>query len=64
MIEELRMARCDDCGAVENMPPVIVTEDDVSMYLVPKDWMAVLGNAEPKLTALIVNSYINELPPS
>jgi hypothetical protein len=39
-IEELRVARCDDCGAVENIPPPTFTEDSVSMLMVPQDWGA------------------------
>jgi hypothetical protein len=50
-VEELRIIRCDDCGAVENMPPechVSVISDELVM---PSDWGLLVNNNDQSIKA-------------
>jgi hypothetical protein len=45
-IQELRMCVCDDCGAMETMPLPEITETEVIVMFVPKDWVGIMGEQQ------------------
>jgi hypothetical protein len=47
-IQELRMAVCDECGAMESMPPPESSNTEVTMVMVPTDWLLIYAET-PKI---------------